>query len=349
VRLVAQIHVTVSSEGVRRDPTLMERVRRRLGGTVDLETAEVQNQLEATAIVDAVRRELGRLGVTNALSLVVDETVVFQDADGRPGDLPDLVLALADHVSLFGRGFRELRFAAEHEEAGLHLVIETRARTRHRREEPAAVVSVGGRIRELEARSGESAEAYRARVAPRLEEASSFAAAKAAFESFTARLRDALQGALPEARVDERRADARLVKEPERAEAAPARVRREPMHPAYDPFALYYPSPLGTMLDAMMFASFMHMIMPPPVLVVSPLGAPIGSVEEIQSRPDLLLSSAGDGALSDDHLDSGGADDLDGAGGDEDGGSAWDEGGGAWDDGDGGGWDDGGGGGDDLI
>ena len=166
MRLVGQIHVTVKGDLVRRDPSFFERLRQRLGGRVDLSTGEVQNQLEATAVVDAVRRGLGRLGVDNALSLVVDDTVIFQDADGKAGDLPDLVLALADHASVFGRGFRELRFAAEHEEAGLHLVIETRARTRHAKTEPAAVVSVGGRIRALEPARGESADAYRARVEP---------------------------------------------------------------------------------------------------------------------------------------------------------------------------------------
>ena len=79
--------------------------------------------------------------------------MIFQDTDGKADDLPDLVTALADHASVFGRGFRELRFAAEHEEAGLHLVIEARARTRHHRDEPAAVISVGGRIGALEPRS----------------------------------------------------------------------------------------------------------------------------------------------------------------------------------------------------
>ena len=92
--------------------------------------------------------------------------MIFQDTDGKADDLPDMITALADHASVFGRAFRELRFAAEHEEAGLHLVIEARARTRHHRDEPAAVISVGGRIGALEPRSGETAEAYRTRVEP---------------------------------------------------------------------------------------------------------------------------------------------------------------------------------------
>src|SRR5688572_9172369 len=112
MRLVGQIYVTVRGDVVHRDPTFWEKLKRGVGGRVDLETGELQNQLEATAIVDAVRGALGRLGVDNALSLVIDDTVIFQDSDGKAGDLPDLVLALADHSSVFGKSFRELRFAA---------------------------------------------------------------------------------------------------------------------------------------------------------------------------------------------------------------------------------------------
>jgi hypothetical protein len=350
---------------------LFERLKRSLGAKVDLDTTEVQNQLEATAVVEAVRRALAKVDVGNALSLVVDDEVIFQDSDGKADDLPDLVLALAEHASVFGRGFRELRFAAEHEEAGLHLVIETRARTRHRRQDPAAVVSVGGRIKELEARPGETAESYRARVEPLINDPARFEAARLSFESFVARLRDALRGAMPEAQIEERRPEARLVKAPDRQVAAPERAQREPTHPGYDPFGYYYPSPVGLMLDAMLFTSFMHMMMPPAVMVMSPYGSPLGDMSAIQSHPELASDDrlaaesdhqvgngdgigAGDG---DHHDDPGGAgsDDnpgdgaglADTAGHDHDTAGGWgdsdwgggDSGGGDWG---GGGWDGGG-------
>src|SRR5262245_61288706 len=110
MKLVGQIYVTVPGDVVRRDRSFCERMKGSVGGKVDRETDEVQNRLEATVVVDAVRRALGRLGVGNALSLVIDDTVVFQDSDGKADDLPDLVLALSEHASVFGREFRELRF-----------------------------------------------------------------------------------------------------------------------------------------------------------------------------------------------------------------------------------------------
>jgi hypothetical protein len=336
MRLVAQIHVTVRGDVVRRDPSFFERLKRGMGGRVDLDTGELQNQLEATAVVDAVRRALGRMNVDNALSLVVDDAVIFQDAEGKTGDLPDLVLALADHSSVFGQSFRELRFAAEHEEAGLHLVVETRARTRHRRDEPAAVVSVGGRIRALEPQRGESAEAYRTRVDPLTRDATLFDSSRLAFESFVSRLRQALSAAMPDADIVEHRADARLVKQGTRELKAAEGTPLAPMHPAYDPFLVYYPpSPFGLMLDAMIFSSFVHMMMPPPMLVVSPLGVPIGSTTELDAVRDPDLADAHvshhdadpehayHGAESENDQDSGDTADYDH--GQEDFGSAWDD------------------------
>lgn len=357
MRLVGQIHITVRGDIVRRDPSWWEKVKKGLGARLDLETGDVKNGLEATAVIDSVRRALGRLGVTNALSLVIDDTVVFQDTDGKPDDLPDLVLALSEHASVFGRGFRELRFAAEHEEAGLRLVIETRARTRHRQNEPAAIVSVGGRLAELEPARGESAESYRARVEPLTKDAARFETARHAFESFVQRLEGALQAGLPEAEVREKKAETRLVRAPGGAVSTPERPADQPLAPGYDPFITYYPSPMGLMLDAMIFSSFMHMMMPPPVMVVSPLGAPLGSMSDVQAQPELASAdhvARADASLSD--SDNGGGHDgssaegVDSTGdaGGGDGGAWWDDsgdsGGAGWDDGGGGGWDDGGGG-----
>ena len=145
MRLIATIAIHVSGSLIQRQPTVWEKLKQGFGGRIDLSTDQVRVELEATAVVDQVRKALARQGVHNALALVIDSTVIFQDSDGKTDDLPDLVIALSEHASVFGRGFKELRFAAEHEETGLHYVIETRARTQHQATEPAAIVSVGGR------------------------------------------------------------------------------------------------------------------------------------------------------------------------------------------------------------
>ncbi len=291
MRLVGQVHVRLSGEVIHREPSFWEKIKQRLGGSPDLTTDRVRVAFEASALVDTVKRALVRLGFDNAVSLVVDDTVVFQDTDGKAGDLPDLMLAMSEHTSLFGSGFRELRLALEHEEAGLHLLVETRAFTEHRAGEPSAYVSVGGRIQELEPKRGESADDYRTRVTPLAADSSRLESARLQFESFVARLEGALRAAMPEAIVEQKRAEALVV----RPSAKPEEERElPPSNPAYDPYTRYYPSPMGMMLDVMLISSFMHMMHWPMIHVVHPSGAPIGSAEDVAQNPDLAEADAAD-------------------------------------------------------
>jgi hypothetical protein len=85
-------------------------------------------------------------------------------------------------------------------------------------------VSVGGRIRDLEPRPGETADAYRARVEPLAKDAGLLETARMQFQSFVGRLEAALHAALPEATVEEKRADAVVVR-PTTQPTAPARIR----------------------------------------------------------------------------------------------------------------------------
>ncbi len=93
--------------------------------------------IEATALVEASRDALRRFGANNAVSLVIDDTVLFNDRDNKPDDLGDLFLAFHDNSSVFGTGFDELRVAVEHREAGPHIVLEVQARTVHAATAPA--------------------------------------------------------------------------------------------------------------------------------------------------------------------------------------------------------------------
>jgi hypothetical protein len=325
MRLVGQVYVTLKGEVIHREPSFWEKIKQRLGGSVDLETDRVRVALEASALVDVIKRALVRMGFDNAVSLVIDDTVVFQDTDGRAGDLPDLMLAMSEHASLFGSGFRELKLALEHEEAALHLLVETRAFSEHRTGEPSAYVSVGGRIQELEPKQGESAEAYRQRVTPLATDSARLEGARLQFESFMARLESALRAAMPEAVVVQTRAEALVVRPSDRPER---QAEPSPASPAYDPYSVYYPSPMGMMLDMMLISSFMHMMHPPMIHVIHPSGAPIGSAQDVAQNPDLVAADAadpgdGDAANAGDADDAGGADDGDADGGGDD----WDFGG----------------------
>ena len=86
---------------------------------------------------------------------------------------------------------------------------------------------MGGRIRDLEPRTGETAEAYRARVEPLAKDAGLLETARMQFQSFVGRLEAALHAALPEATVEEKRADAVVVR-PTTQPTAPAAGSAQP-------------------------------------------------------------------------------------------------------------------------
>jgi uncharacterized membrane protein YgcG len=345
VKLVGHVAVHVKGEDILRRPGLWDRLRRAFGGDPDLRTGRMKASLEAEAVVDAVRDALRSIGVTNAVSLVVDDLVVFHDKAGRPDDLGDLFLAFHEHAAAIGGGFDLLRLAVEHVEAGLHLVVEVQARTEHRADEAAVRILVSGRRLDLAPAAGEDAEAYQARVGPLTRERTAIAVATAQFESFVDRVRGAVAMAMPEARAEVNKAEAQIVRPP-----APARARRRPA-PAptdrnYDPYVSYYPSPLSSTLDSMMWMSIFSMSDHPHVTVINDVGDTLGSVD----TPDIQhLSTEADqepdrhGGAHDDRCDGGGTygdEDRDAGGGGDD---CGDSGGGDSGGGDSGGGDSGGG------
>jgi hypothetical protein len=264
MKLHGVIELTVAGERVLRAPNFWDKVKQAFGGEPDLRTDTVRASLEATAIVEAVRGSLGRLGATNAISLVIDDHVLYQDREGRPDDFGDLFLAFHDNAPVFGGSFRLLRLAAEHEEAGLHLVIETIVRSEHPADEPAARVIVAGRVREFEPRRGEDADTYRSRVGPLAQDPTRFEAPKRLFESFVARLGDALHASMPDAEVRTVEANA-VIERPTQRPAKPA----PPTSRRYDPYAHHYGGPLDSVVSVLMWSSLLSMGHHHPDVVVS--------------------------------------------------------------------------------
>lgn len=300
MKLHGVIELTVAGERVLRNPNLWDKVKLAFGGEPDLRTDRVRASLEATAIVEAVRGALGRLGSTNAISLVIDDQVLFQDREGRPDDFGDLFLAFHDNAPVFGGSFRLLRLAAEHQEAGLHLVVEIIARTEYPAEEPAARIVVAGRVRDFEPRPGEDGEAYRRRVEPLAGDAMRLTAPKHQFESFVARLGDALRASMPEAEIRVLEANA-VIERPLQGPAKPA----PPTSRNYDPYAYHYGSPMDPIVSMVMWSSFLSLgHHHPDVVVVDP--------EQDHDSPGDDPSSEEDSDGGEDHGGGDGGGDFDG-------------------------------------
>jgi hypothetical protein len=274
MKLAGTVTVRVNGEDVLRTPRFWDKLKQTFGATPDLRTGQRKAALEAAAVVDSVRDALRTLGATNAVSLVIDDLVLFQDRDGRPDDLGDLFLAFHEQSDALGGDFKLLRLAVEHVEAGLHLVIEVQARGEHPADEAAVRVVIAGRLHELEPRKGEDAATYRARVEPLTKDTGAVEVARAQFESFVHRVRDAIARAMPEAHAEVAQAEARIQRPGGKPAAAPAPTERN-----YDPYESYYPNPLDGMMSMMMWTAIFSMAMPPHVTVVNETGEPVGTAD----------------------------------------------------------------------
>lgn len=297
MKLSGSVAVHVAGEVILRNPRFWDKVKRAFGGEPDLRTGAMRAALEAGAVVDAVRDALITLGATNAVSLVVDDLVLYQDREGRPDDLGDLFLAFHEQSAAIGGEFKLLRLAVEHLEAGLHLVIEVQARGEHPAEEAAVRVVIGGRIAAFQPTRGESADAYRARVEPLAKDSATVELARVQFDSFVARVRDAIAAAMPEARAEVVRAELQVRKPGQRPAAEPA-----PTAPTYDPYYAYYPSPLWAVSDVIMWSALWSMSMHPHVTVIDHAGVALGDFdspgisEHMGDAADGLGDGVGDAA-----------------------------------------------------
>ncbi|MEO8698471.1 MAG: hypothetical protein ABI867_00475 [Kofleriaceae bacterium] len=347
MKLYGTIAVHVQVADILRAPKFFDKVRKMFGGKPDLRTGKVRSAIEATVLVEATRDALRQIGATNAVSLVIDDTVLFHDREGKPDDLGDLYLAFDDNSSVFGQGFDELRLAVEHREAGLHLVMEVQARPVHARELPAIRMILSGRIEALTPKPGEDAEAYRARAEPVATDAKALELYRVQFEAFVERVRTAIAQAMPTGRAEVELAEARVVRPDAKQPDEPPR----PDSRYYDPYVAYYPSPLGTMAEIFMWSAVFSMMMPPHFVVVDHANHVQGFADDpgIQEGPT-VADTGGDGG-SWWEGDAGSAADTTTGG--DDGGSWWGgdggggDGGGSWwggDDSGGGGGDFGGGG-----
>ncbi len=264
MKLYGTIAVHVHAADILRAPSFFERVKKAFGGKPDLRTGKMRAAIEATALVEASRDALRRLGATNAVSLVIDDTVLFHDREGKPDDLGDLFLAFHDNSSVFGQGFDELRLAVEHREAGLHVVIEVQARTVHAANAPAIRIIASGRVEALTPKPGEDAETYRKRAEPIASDAKALEMYRLQFESFVERIKEAIAAAMPTARAEVERAEARVVRPSGKEGEQP----QAPNAAYYDPYVAYYPSPLGFVAETLMWSAMFSMMMPPHFHVV---------------------------------------------------------------------------------
>ena len=327
MKFKATLSLFASGDVVQRNPTLWEKVKKAFGGDPNLDTDRVKTRLQAADLVMGCKRALERLGVDNAVALVVDGQALFEDKKGEAHDAGDLFLAFFENENVFGKEFNDLRLVVEHREAGLHHIIELVGSGEHDRSHATVLVHVGGRVTDLEPRAGEDADAFRRRVEPLLATPALAETSRLQFETFAARVHEALGAALSGVRIVA--SDARSLVErpgkPTRRQGRGATPPAGPHDPRYDPHERWAPSPMGDIATMLFWSSMMSWAWHPTYVVVDSGGRELGSTDE-------LASAGGDGALDAEGDDTGAGDDDGGDLGD-DGGDLGDDGGDLGDDG----------------
>ena len=92
MRLTAQARVFLAGEDVFRQPTFWDKVQGMFGSDVDLRTGEVRVTQDVLALAEQIQRALLLAKVDNAVSLVIDNDVIFEDTEEREHDANLLVV-----------------------------------------------------------------------------------------------------------------------------------------------------------------------------------------------------------------------------------------------------------------
>jgi hypothetical protein len=267
MRLTAQVRVFLTGgEDVFRQPSFWDKFKSFVGSDVDLRTGELSLAGQALGLVEQVQKGLVQAKVTNAVSLVVDRDILFQDLDDRDHDADMLLRAARQSATRLTEPFEAVRVVFEHRSGGLHSLIEATVRGKYRKTEAAVVVAIGSRIESLRPKEGEDIEAAKDRIGKALGDAALVPAAKAALDELAGRLETALSRAFVASRIEVDPADVQVVRPSrddiremgEHSDQRHGDLRSAPYYRAgfgygshYDPWGTYYRDPMDTFVNLM--------------------------------------------------------------------------------------------------
>ncbi|MBP48327.1 MAG: hypothetical protein CMH53_10355 [Myxococcales bacterium] len=259
-------------EEVFRDPGLWDKLRYFLGSDVDLRTGQIQVTRSVLRLTEQLQRGLEVAGVTNAVSLVVDTDVVFQDTAGVDDDAEVLVEAMRAGHERFTKGFETLRILFEVDTEGLHSLVEVTVRATHDSGTPAASVAIGARVTELRPRQEESIEAARERIGQRLGDPKLIPTYRQLLANLSNDLLAGMKAHFPRSQVEFDPATVQVVRPSaaavrhmgESRETRSASLRDSPVYPRsgfygpyYDPWDTYYDDPMDTYLNLLVLDAMM--------------------------------------------------------------------------------------------
>jgi hypothetical protein len=179
------------------------------GKRIDLHSGEEDLTIGALALVQALYNAFRKIGVTNAVALLVDKKVLYADAHEVENDL-DLILRAAERSRLLRQRFKEMHLALEHRERGLHTIIDIKIQGHVMRSEAEMEILLSSRLEHLRITAGETAAAYAARIRAFGQAPEAAEEYRQMLETLQERLAAALRAALPGAVIHPTPAQIRL-------------------------------------------------------------------------------------------------------------------------------------------
>lgn len=315
MRLTAQVRLYLQGAEVFRKPGFWDKIKTSFGSEVDLRTGELLVTQNVLGLTEQIQTALRIAGIHNAVTLVVDNDVVFQDLDDVDNDAEQMVAAMRRSAGRFSAGFEQLRAVFECEAQGMHSLLEVSVRAKARPTEPHAIVAIGSRIDELRPRDFEDIEVAKERIGKALANAQLVPMYRNVLTALASQVQAGLLRAFPTAHVEVDPADVQVsrpsgddVRELGQNSAdrsahlrqAPTWGRQGFSHgPHYDPWHVYYRDPMDTfvnlmVLDALISPRYSWGYGPgflgsswssygAPVTIVNYNGAAIGNADDIGS------------------------------------------------------------------
>jgi hypothetical protein len=161
--LKAKIEVELPNVDVLRRLGPIEWVRSVFGATIDRRSGEVETTVSAFSLFEGLYEAFERVGVTDAVSFLVDRRAVYVDTEEVTDDL-QLVRQAADERGVLKRPFKEMHLVLAAHRSGAHLLFDSRVTSRVVEGEAHLIVEVSGRPEALRVQPGEGAADYAGRV-----------------------------------------------------------------------------------------------------------------------------------------------------------------------------------------
>jgi hypothetical protein len=287
--LKSRIVVDLPSVETHRRMGPIEWVRSLFGAKIDLRSGKEELTVGAFSLVEGLTEAFASVGVTDAISFLVDKKVVYLDTNDVPDDLP-LIAKAAEAAEILDKPFREMHLVLAHRSATLHTILDCTIESKVVLGQAEMEIEVSSRLVDLQIKPGETAEQYGERVKAFAAQAESFEPGRRELDQLVERVAAALRGKLVGANVTRDDAVVQIIR-PDRRQIGKfgdlqfGAFVRAPQYRAVpttqragayaDPFYYYYYDPYYDFMSYMLVDSMIHDAMwsSPHVHVVDPTGS----------------------------------------------------------------------------